>query len=436
MTETLDKFIEFLDADEESTFFLTGIAGTGKTTSLAELLQYCLDNGVNALATAYTHKACSVLRTKLPEQAAVSTLHSFLTKRPTINDKAVSITKLEGNTQMSKPADLDVLFIDEFSMVGEKDFVSINELLFDEDGEQLMKVVYIGDPNQLPPVKDAQAIVPEGPFWVKLTHVYRQADSNPLLDTLHTLNDYINGEEPQPLLEHETFIRGTDIVKKYKQTSTNKVILAYTNAKVEELNAEIEGKTDPALGDTVYSPTTRKRYMLINVEDYATCVMTARGDVLELGSKYKTLEKLNRLEGVKFYTLVDEEGEEFTYASVFGHCTFLTRQQELAGLAVKINKKIHSTAQQDPKEWARANWRHPIAKERALKWSEYLAFKDCVICLDFAHAMTVHKSQGSTFETVFLDIEDLSICSRKDYTLYLKLLYVAISRASNKVYTN
>ena len=88
------------------------------------------------------------------------------------------------------------------------------------------------------------------------------------------------------------------------------------------------------------------------------------------------------------------------------------------------------------KEWADANRDHPMARARGKAWSHVMSFKDCVLCLDFVHAMTVHKSQGSTYENVYIDIQDLGRCADKDYTMYLKLLYVAVSRASHKVFTN
>ncbi|MGL5567505.1 MAG: ATP-binding domain-containing protein [Plesiomonas sp.] len=50
--------------------------------------------------------------------------------------------------------------------------------------------------------------------------------------------------------------------------------------------------------------------------------------------------------------------------------------------------------------------------------------------------MTVHKSQGSTYDTVYVDTEDLYRCAAINIKQYLKLMYVALSRASNKVITN
>lgn len=436
MSKLMTTFKRFLDDAEAGEMYITGVAGTGKTTSLRELLEFCIETNLKTVTTAYTHKACGVLRNKLPKAAVVATLHSFLQKRPTINDKAMVVAHVDGNTGAGKVEEVSLLFIDEFSMVGEKDFVDINDLQYDEEGNVRMKVVYIGDPNQLPPVKDAKAIEPGGDYWVKLTQVHRQANGNQLIDTLLQINDFINGEKPVPLQEHTTFKRGQNITQLYKECNTSKVLLAYTNERVEALNSDIQGYLFPNEGDTLFSPTTRREYTLIEQESFSDAILTIRGNLLELGSKFKTLETLHDIEGVEFYTIEDENGNEEPRAAVFGHKRYLDLQQKLAAKAVSFNKLIKQQFNMDPKDWARANWSHDLAKKRAQAWSHFLAFKDCVICLDFNHAMTVHKSQGSTYENVFIDTEDLSRCADKDYQMYLKLLYVAISRASHNVYTN
>lgn len=54
--------------------------------------------------------------------------------------------------------------------------------------------------------------------------------------------------------------------------------------------------------------------------------------------------------------------------------------------------------------------------------------------LDLRHsyACTVHKAQGSTYDTVYVDLDDLYKAIRnKD--MYNRLLYVAVSRAAKKV---
>lgn len=436
-------FEDFMIDREAATMYITGVAGTGKTTSLREVLEYCLAKNITAVTTAYTHKAVGVLQSKLPKAAYVCTLHSYLKKCPSINDKALKREHVDTNSQLGIPEQVDVLLVDEFSMIGEKDYMSIVDLQYNENGRVKTKVVFIGDPNQLPPVKDMQTIVPNGDYWVKLTQIYRQADDNPLIDTLIKLNSYIDGAKPEPLEEHEALERGFDIANLYQLYSVekplaSKVILAYTNAQVQAINAEVKGRSEPLVLDALFSPTIKKNYTLCSKSNYAIegFIETLRGEMLEPGSKYKTLETLERMGGIEFFTLEDAEGNMTSRAVVFGHGNYQDKMQELSDAAVRANKDIEQKFKVESKDWAKENWSHELAKARAKAWKEYMAFKDCVICLDFPYAMTVHKSQGSTYDYVFLDIQDLGRCADKDYTMYLRLLYVAISRASIKVFTN
>lgn len=456
----LDDFLAFMEDRESPAMYVTGVAGTGKTTSLNEYVEHCADLGLRVVVCAHTHKAVKVLMSKIEARATINicTLHSYLHKRPTINMLATKLHEVEGNTQMALPQWVDVMFVDEFSMVGERDYVDIQALQYAteeqaqvemdrakaegrkpqfREGDIITKVVYIGDPNQLPPVKDLQVIYPTGPHWVKLTKVHRQAENNPLIDTLMQINGFINGDEARPLIEHEAFERGIDIVGKYNEYKTdNKVMLAYTNARVQQLNAQIQGRDLPMIGDRLFSPTNRNLYTLVNVDSKAFGILSPREELLELFSKYKTLETLHEMQDLRFFHVQDEDGVESVRAVVFGHATFLEKQEELAKEAVAINRKIEQQFQMDSKKWTDENWKHPLAKERKLAWKRFLSFKDYVMCMDFPHAMTVHKSQGSTYDYVFLDTEDMGKCADRDYTMYLRLMYVAVSRAALKVYTN
>ena len=75
-----------------------------------------------------------------------------------------------------------------------------------------------------------------------------------------------------------------------------------------------------------------------------------------------------------------------------------------------------------------------MARQRAKAWRDHLTFNDLVLCIDFPYAMTVHKSQGSTYDEVYIDSDDLYKCAENNFSLYLKLLYVAISRAKHDVF--
>ena len=62
----------------------------------------------------------------------------------------------------------------------------------------------------------------------------------------------------------------------------------------------------------------------------------------------------------------------------------------------------------------------------------YKTISDYVSILDFAHCVTIHKSQGSEYNHVYVDSQDLSRCF--DQNERMRLLYVSISRAREKCY--
>ena len=431
-------FINFLADEEAWDMYVTGAAGTGKTTDLANSVQYCIQEEIPYVVCAYTHKACGILRTKLPTGARVQTLHSFLGKRPTINADALKTEHVQSSTKVgATDEDPKILFLDEYSMVGEKDFCDIREAQdSDYDGIPALKVVWIGDCHQLPPVGDIQAINPSGDYCVTLTKQYR--NDNPLQIPLNRLISYLNGANPEPLeAVHGYFERDLDIVSSYISCKDDKVILAFTNERVQTLNEEIAGKDEPDQGDLMFSPTTQHQYTFVKWIDYPTYIDMSYTDPLMLGSKYKTLEHLIDSELCRFAEVIDEDGEVKIFAAVFGHYNYKWLNEDLANIAVDTNKAIESKHKgYKASGWSRANSKHKLARQRAKAWRDCLSIKDCVICLDFPYAMTVHKSQGSTYHSVFIDTNDLAIIANRNFNLYLKLTYVAISRASNYVGTN
>jgi hypothetical protein len=82
---------------------------------------------------------------------------------------------------------------------------------------------------------------------------------------------------------------------------------------------------------------------------------------------------------------------------------------------------------------------NPEARQSVLKLlksanriKEYLDVKNQVADLREPMAMTIHKAQGSTYDTVFLDLESFIACRSPDTAA--RLLYVALSRARDRVY--
>jgi exodeoxyribonuclease-5 len=152
------------DPNSPQVFRLFGFAGTGKTTLAQELA-----SGVRGrvLYGAYTGKAALVLRKKGCHNA--STIHSMI-YRPEETDKQWE-PKFRLNEESSVRG-ASLVVIDEASMVGEE--LGLDLLSF------RAKVLVLGDPAQLPPVKDAGFFTEQKPD-IMLTEVHRQAAENPII---------------------------------------------------------------------------------------------------------------------------------------------------------------------------------------------------------------------------------------------------------------
>lgn len=145
-------------------FRLFGYAGSGKTT-LAKHLAEGVSGAV--LYACFTGKAALVLRKKGCEGA--STIHSLIYKPK--QDEETGDTEFVLNKD-SGAAYASLIVIDEVSMVGEelaRDLLSFGT-----------KVLVLGDPAQLPPVKGEGYFINARPD-VMLTEVHRQAQDNPII---------------------------------------------------------------------------------------------------------------------------------------------------------------------------------------------------------------------------------------------------------------
>lgn len=171
--EILDTFKAFMDDTEAPYMYVTGGADTGKTINLNHIIQYCINEDISHCICTFTHKAIGVLRSKMPKKAMLATLHSFLIKRPTINTNTTKVKHVNSNTRVGSSDIVRVIFIDEFSIVGNRNYEDIQSLQWDDTGKLLTKVVFLGDLNQLPPVGGIQSITPSGDYCVHLTKVHR-----------------------------------------------------------------------------------------------------------------------------------------------------------------------------------------------------------------------------------------------------------------------
>lgn len=161
--EAVGDIKQWFETSSNQTYYLAGYAGTGKTT-LAKIVASMI-NG-RTLYGAFTGKAAQVLRQKGCDGA--STIHSMIYKLMEVKPKKFVFAINE----RSAVKDAKLVIIDECSMVGE------------ELGEDLLsfgtKVLVLGDPAQLPPVKSTGYFTNREPDYF-LKEVHRQAEGNPII---------------------------------------------------------------------------------------------------------------------------------------------------------------------------------------------------------------------------------------------------------------
>jgi exodeoxyribonuclease-5 len=150
------------DPHARQVFYLAGHAGTGKT----HLARHFAENlNGEVCFCAFTGKAALVMRGK--GCGGASTIHSLI-YRPTDED---GTTRWVLDTE-SPAANAELIIVDECSMVGPdlgRDLLSYGR-----------KVLVLGDPAQLPPVDGAGFFTDREPDWL-LTEIHRQAAESPII---------------------------------------------------------------------------------------------------------------------------------------------------------------------------------------------------------------------------------------------------------------
>lgn len=190
-TEAMRLMREFI-AGKDEYFTLGGYAGTGKTFLANEITN---EIGGNVLHCAYTGKAALALRDRGVEGA--TTIHRLIYKRYSVSEAHDALSEAELNAKRyggawerkldglnaiinrgegnfvinpdSAVTSCKLLFVDEFSMVNEETIADLKLLA--------KKILFLGDPAQLPPVEGKSPLSPD--FF--LDEVVRQALDNPVL---------------------------------------------------------------------------------------------------------------------------------------------------------------------------------------------------------------------------------------------------------------
>ncbi len=390
--------------------YTTGYAGTGKSTKLLELIKTLRAD--SSVVICPTHKAIKRLLDSGEVRLECKTIHSLLGWIPTINEDAEHINHIDSTAKLNKPLDFYTdIVIDEAGMMSEDMLMELTSRLeelhnFETDSVTLHLFL---DPYQLLPVKGKQILI-DPDTTTNLTVQYR-AESIDIVNCYTKFVHYLEGKNKDDLsTPYSENIKPFDITK-FKEGDR---LLAYTNEAVGEWNKKIakqlginsyEGQ-DVQLGSKL--DLVRCVEFVDNISPYYLKQAFEAGDLVLQNNQIskKWLDKvLSDLYYNKSITFMSDEKEKI-YPVIVG-----------IGKANIVLKEAKESA----------------LKDRS-KFSDVYALGRAFI-MDYSFATTVHKSQGSEFNTVFIDKEDIQKSIFKNNFLnYARLMYVAISRTKKTMY--
>lgn len=156
-------------------YTLGGLAGTGKSTIAAVLADRFKEEGIRTMFAAPTGKAAAVLRSKGLD---AHTLHSLLYRLKGVKvDEDGKETLVFADKNWEQKTDL--LVVDEASMLTTRLHIDLIE--------RRVRVLYIGDHGQLPPVGGNPRLMENAD--VRLEKIHRQATDSGILRVAHAVRN-------------------------------------------------------------------------------------------------------------------------------------------------------------------------------------------------------------------------------------------------------
>lgn len=392
----------FLMSPIETVFVLSGFSGCGKSTLVRTFLDRLPSVQKAARLIDPTRKEFTAELTATTNKAAenlgqitgmsVRTIHSFLGLRVQV-DYRTNTSTLVANNKFDFPEHV-LLFIDEASYVDK----ALLGFIFTRTKN--CKVVFIGDPAQLTPVKATGTPVFDAGFTgAALTQVVRQpgAETHPIVELSTMFRHTVNGAD------FPVFKPDGHHVRHMSRDAFNEAIEAeFTRPDWKYADSKILAWTNKCvIGFNQYVRNLAKGNPHFQVEDYAVC-----NSFLQVGKHSIKTDQLVQI------TSIGDDEERFGVMGnlmTLDHVVNAFQPKSLADASARVKQ-------------ARSEGDFNLVADIESSWVD----------LRGAYACTINKAQGSTFDSVFIDLSDISRCNSGDQIA--RMLYVAVSRARNHVY--
>ncbi len=439
--EALKRIANFIvKSTSGDTYLLKGYAGTGKTTIISALVQGMAGSGTRTVLLAPTGRAAKVM--SLYANKTAFTIHRKI-YRPRQSENSGIHYSLAPNQHTNT-----LFIVDESSMIA--DGGQMGEQLFGEQNllsdlldfvksGQNCRLLLVGDNAQLPPVGqqnspalDIKVLVNKYTLRAghyELTEVVRQEKHSGILENATLIRQQIK-EGGKEVLFHDNL---PDFERVLAQDLGDKLSSDYSNLGPEEVVVICRSNRSANNYNRQIRFTGMWMEEEINAGDFLMCVKNnyywlepespvgfiANGDMIKVTRVIGFEEKF----GLRFanldvvltdYPLQPAFEVKVVMDSLYTEAPALTRDQ-----STELFKRVGESY---PGATSRTARFAAISKD---PWFQALQIK-------FAYAVTCHKAQGGQWKHVFVDQGYLT--DEMLDTGYLRWLYTAITRATEKVY--
>lgn len=415
-----------------------GYAGTGKTTLISSFVKTLSDHKIKSYLMAPTGRAAKVLSNYSGRSA--QTIHRSIYFLESVNGIA------QFTLGQNKRTDT-IFIVDEASMVstfsGTNDTRSFSSRDLLEDLLEYVytaencKLIFVGDKGQLPPVGMDKSPALDAAFLKKhysfdivtseLKNVVRQEQQSGILDISLQLRDF---SQNIPVLHHNSHdavvLGGYDLQEAIESAydhygRDNVMIVTRSNKRANQFNQQVRlrilwQEDDINAGDVMM--VVHNNYFWLEPQSEAGFI--ANGELIEIKKIVKREEQF----GWEFVNVI---------ARFIDYPNMADQDLKL------MTKALYSESANVPREQLGELFYRIAAEEYPLERSKRMRNKKVMenpyfqaLQVKFGYAVTVHKAQGGQWPVVFVD-QGYFTPDMWDEP-YMRWLYTAITRASEKIY--
>jgi exodeoxyribonuclease-5 len=455
------SLLEYLeDRSDRSVYVLKGWAGTGKTYVISKLIKQVLKDKTggkkersffdfNIAVTGPTNKSVRVIRQSTgisSKSVSYLTIHKLLGLKEQITEDGKQVFTPD-SYMGSDIESVDVLFIDEVSM--------LNDELFEEviKHRGRTKIICMGDPCQIPPVgrPDCIPFIDDlhGQYGIKtieLSEVMRQKGDNPIIQTSITIRNNISSgvlpidpvSELNPrgegieylnldLVDHRE--RFSDLLSEilrselYTQDQDLVKILAWRNKTVDTMNKLARKK--------LYGQDAEESKILIGERMLANSPVFMKDTLILTTNEEFEIEGFDVVNDNFRIQVSDPPADPLPVSLQYYKCKI--KYFDHNGEAVRTRIHIlHENSESEYKKVMNLLKLRAINKKGKEKtWVKYYNFMRKYADVVYSYSTSIHKSQGSTFHTVFVLEDDID--KNWDIIERNRIKYTAFTRASHNL---